>query len=115
VGFRPEIFVRVGVAEFKRNEMINFVIAPTMRCDAVLLVNFPLHFRRNVPHLLGVSGYTEILHRDSECISRRQLRIGKYWGGLLREDEGVRNNKKAMVLMNIGKLLTAPWSIRERF
>ena len=67
--------------------MINLVIAGTVRYDAVLPVNFEFHFRRNVTHLFGVSGYTEILNRDSECVFRRQLRIGKYWGGLLREDE----------------------------
>ena len=95
--------------------MINLVIAGIVRCDAVLRINFPFHFRRNVAHLFGVSGYTEILHRDCERVSRRQLRIGNDWGRLLREDEGVRNNKKAMVLMNIGNLLTAAWSIRVRF
>ena len=29
---------------------------------------------------------TEILNRDLECVSRRQLRIGKNWRGFLGED-----------------------------
>ena len=67
--------------------MINLVIAGTGRYDAVLPVNFEFHFRRNVTHLFGVSGYTEILHRNFECISRRQLGIGENWRGLLGEDD----------------------------
>src|SRR5260370_13420128 len=67
--------------------MIDFVITGAVRCDAILLVNFPLHFRRNVTHLFGVSTNTEILNRDLECVSRRQLRIGNDWRGLLGEDD----------------------------
>jgi hypothetical protein len=66
--------------------MIDFVITGAVRCDAILLVNFPLHFRRNVTHLFGVSTNAEILNRDLECVSRRQLRIGKNWRGFLGED-----------------------------
>jgi hypothetical protein len=68
------------------------VIAGTVQCDALLLVNFPLHFRRNVPHLFGVAGYAEILNRDCERVSRRQLRIGKNWRRLL--GEGDRGQKQ---------------------
>jgi hypothetical protein len=104
VGFRPEIFDRIGATEFERNQVIDLVIARTVRRDAIFPVNFAFHFCRNVTHLSAVSGYAEILRCNVECVSRRQPWIGKYWGGLLGEDEGVRNNKKAMVLMNIGNL-----------
>jgi hypothetical protein len=59
-----------------------------MRCDAVFPVDFAFHFRRNVTHLSAVSGYTDILHRNVECVPRRQPRIGKNWCGLLGENDG---------------------------
>ena len=76
MGFQPEIFDRIGTAKFQRNQVIDFVITTFMRCDAVFSVNFAFHVRRNVTHLFGVSTYAQILHRDFECVSRRQIRIG---------------------------------------
>jgi hypothetical protein len=72
---------------------------------AVLLVSFVFHSRRNVTDFLGVTGYAEILRRDRKCVSRRQLRIGKHWRGLLAE--GDRNDNKTMTRMNIGEFLRA--------
>jgi len=80
--------------------MIDLVIAGTA-CDTIFPVNLPFHFRWNVPHLFGVSGYTEILNRDCERVSGRQLWIGKNWRGLLGKGYRGQNSKKAMARMNI--------------
>jgi hypothetical protein len=36
VGLRPEIFDRIGTAEFEWNQVINLVIVGAVRCDAVV-------------------------------------------------------------------------------
>jgi hypothetical protein len=64
VGLRPEIFDRIGATEFERNQVIDLVIAGTVRRDAIFPVNFAFHFCRNVTHLFSVSGYTEIMNCD---------------------------------------------------
>jgi hypothetical protein len=86
--------------------MITFVITAFMRCDAVFPVNFPLHFRRNVTHLFGVSGYTEILNRDIEHAAGGQIRIGKNWCGLLGEDHRGQQQQEAKARMNVGEFFT---------
>jgi hypothetical protein len=80
---RPEIFDRIGTAEFEWNRVIDLVVAGIVRCDPVLFINFSLHFRRNVPDLFGGAGYAEILNRDCKRVSRRQRRIWNDWRGLL--------------------------------
>src|SRR5271165_3924326 len=74
--------------------MIDLVIAGVVRCDAVFRVNFALHFRRNVTHLSAVSGYTDILHRNVECIPRRQLRVRFDWRRLLGENDLGENQQE---------------------
>jgi hypothetical protein len=71
----------------KGNQMIDFGVAVFMKRDAVLAVDFSFHFCRNLTHLFTVSGYTEILHRNFECVSGRELRIGNDWRWLLAQDD----------------------------
>src|ERR1700730_10353532 len=86
-GIRPEIFDRIGTAEFEWNQVINLVIAGAVRCDAVFAVNLPLHFPRYIAHFSGVSGRADILSCDIERAAGGQIRIGKNWRGLLGENE----------------------------
>src|SRR5271166_6380173 len=86
MGVRPEIFDRIGPAEFEWNQVINLVITGAVRGDAVFAVNLPLHFRRYIAHLLRVSGRADILSCDIERAAGGQIRIGKNWCGLLGDE-----------------------------
>jgi hypothetical protein len=77
----------VSAAYGKGNQMIDFVVAVFMKRDAVLAVDFSFHFCRNLTHLFTVSGYTDILHRNFECVSGRELRIGNDRRWLLAQDD----------------------------
>jgi hypothetical protein len=48
-------------------------------------------------HLFGVAMYTEILHRNFERVSRRQIRIGNDWRGLLADDDLGENQHEWLV------------------
>jgi hypothetical protein len=94
-GLRPEIFDRIGTAEFEWNQVINLVIAGAVRCDAVFAVNLALHFRRYIAHFSGVSGSADILSCDIERAAGGQIRIGKNWRGLLSEDDPSKKQEKS--------------------
>jgi hypothetical protein len=53
--------------------VINLVITGAVRGDAVFAVNLPLHFLRNIAHLLRVSGRADILSCDIERAAGGQI------------------------------------------
>jgi hypothetical protein len=83
VRLRPEIFDRIGTAEFQWYQVIDLVIAGPVQCDCVFSVNFELHLRRNIAHLFGISGNTDVVRADWECVTWCHLQIGENWRGLL--------------------------------
>jgi hypothetical protein len=106
MGLRPEIFDRNGAAEFEWNQVINLVIAGAVGCDAVFPVDFAFHFRRNIAHLSAVSGYTDILHRNVECIPGVRFESGRIGVGCWARTTWAKTSKNATARMNIGESLT---------
>src|SRR5580704_8025693 len=77
MGLRPEIFDRIGPAEFQWNQVINLVIAGAVRYDAVFAVNLALHFRRYISHFSGVSMGANILSCNVKRVAGSHVRVGK--------------------------------------
>ena len=66
--------------------MINFVIASLIPRDSVLGVRLSFKPRWYRSHLLRIARDAHVLSGYVECVTRRQLRVGKDRRGLLAED-----------------------------
>ena len=73
--------------------MVDFVIAGLVLRDSILGVRLSFKPSRYRSHLLCIARNAYVLSGHVECVTRRQLRIGKNRRGLLGE-EGLSEKEK---------------------
>jgi hypothetical protein len=102
VGLRPEILDRIGASEFKWNQMIDFVVASSMICDAVLAVNLLPNYLRNIAHLFGYPGTQRSWAVTSNALPGVSVGSGTIGVGCWPKTTWAIKNKKTKARMYIG-------------
>ena len=103
----PKVTNGIRSSQRQRNQVINFVVASLVLRDTLLGVRLSLKPCRHRSDLLCVAGNAHVLGGYVERITRRGLRIGKNWRGLLGA-EGL-NEKQAICRWFLPVDATAPW------